>query len=211
MTVTNAANLVFATNSSGGYNTGLRGIEAQAAANGTSSVTNTGNIGFTSSCSSNCGNLHLGINSTIASGTGANTVTNSGTIVIFGDTSGFNDSFAIFLNRGAQTVTNTGNITLNGIGSVVRINNPSGAATVNFNGGTVTSDDFLVNVFSGNVGATVNFNGGTATGKLSLTSRNDTVNVNSGGTLTLANGTSDFAAGTDSLSPSIVTGLLTYW
>ena len=196
VTVSNAANLVFAEKTGGGYNAGLRGIQADAAANGTASVSNTGNISFAATCTTNCDSVHVGIFSQVASGTGANTVTNSGTITMRPNATTNTSSIGFYLNRGTQTVTNTGNINVDSF--AVWLNNPTGASVVNFNGGTVTADTLLNANGSQNV--TVTVAGGTATGRLNLAGGDDTVTVNSGGALVLGNGTSDFGGGTDSIT-----------
>ena len=189
VTVTNAASLVLVS----GGNT-RRGIRAEASS-GTASVTNSGAIGF--SCTSNCGTGHSAIYSRVASGTGANTVTNSGTLNM--KTTAGTSSRGVIFDGGTPTFINTGNITAD-THAVLLTSGVNGAATINFNGGTVTVDSMLVFSSSPNQSVTVNVGGGTATGRFSLTNEDDTVNVNNGGTLVLANGASVFGGGTDTLT-----------
>ena len=189
VTVTNAASLVLVS----GGNT-RRGIRAEASS-GTASVTNSGAIGL--SCTSNCGTGHSAIYSRVASGTGANTVTNSGTLNM--KTTAGTSSRGVIFDGGTPTFINTGNITAD-THAVLLTSGVNGAATINFNGGTVTVDSMLVFSSSPNQSVTVNVGGGTATGRFSLTNEDDTVNVNNGGTLVLANGASVFGGGTDTLT-----------
>ena len=198
VTVTNAANLVFAAKSTG-YEDELYGIEAASAGSGnTTTITNSGRIGFASTCSTNCGTDHVGIFSDVATGSGANSVTNSGTINVRTTASTHTDSTAIYMDGGTPTVTNTGTIMADG--AAVYLRSLAGNPTINFNSGTVSSRDYLVEVASGNNrNTTVNVNGGTATGRLGFQGGADTVNVNNNGTLNLVGG-SNFGGGNDNLN-----------
>ena len=201
VTVTNAAPLSFSEKSGGGYNIGLQGIRAEAAS-GTVTVTNSGNIGFTASCSvgnnDNCGLTHIGIYSELTSGAGTNTVTNSGTINMRPEANVSTANVGIRMVGGTQTVTNTGNITMDGSGAAVSLGTLAGAATVNFNGGTVTTGGNLVTSGTTTNAVTVNMNRGTATGTVNLSNGADRVNVN-GGTLT---GTLSLGGGDDTVTVS---------
>ena len=201
LTVMSAAPLSFSEKSGGGYNIGLRGIEA-IAASGTATVTNSGNIGFIASCSAgnnnNCGATHIGIYSELTSGAGTNTVTNSGTINMRPEANANLANVGIQMVGGTQTVTNTGNITMDGSGAAVSLGTLAGAATVNFNGGTVTTGGNLVTSDTTTNAVTVNVNRGTATGTINLSNGADRVNV-SGGTLT---GTVTLGGGNDGVTVS---------
>ena len=136
VTVTNAANLVFAAKSTG-YEDELYGIEAASAGSGnTTTITNSGRIGFASTCSTNCGTDHVGIFSDVATGSGANSVTNSGTINVRTTASTHTDSTAIYMDGGTPTVTNTGTIMADG--AAVYLRSLAGNPTINFNSGTVS-------------------------------------------------------------------------
>ena len=197
VTVTNAANLVFA--QSGNVYNSLIGITAQSAGTGNVSVTNNSGarIGFASDCSSNCGSAHRGI-AVIHDGSGTVSVSNAGTIRVLGSGSGDAGILvAAGTETGAVTITNTGTINTSS-GDAISLSGGASndTATINLSGTVTAGDELVSSTFAGAV--TTNITGGTVTGTVTLGGGNDRVNV-SGGTLT---GTLSLGGGNDSVTVS---------
>ena len=107
----------------------------------------------------------------------------------------------IFVNHGGSgtvSISNSGNINV-GSGAAIALTGGSSttAATISLTSGTVTASEIINSSFAGNI--TMTISGGSASGRITLGGGSDSVTV-SGGTLTLANGTSAFGGGTDSLT-----------
>ena len=195
VTLHNAGDLIFDGVKSDSAN--FYGVYATSASDGNITITNSGTVGFANACTANCGTAHYGLIANHA-GTGTVNVTNSGTIRVSASTANSYGIIVFGPSTGAGsatdtiTITNTGVIEGdNSVATYLLEGESNDRAIINLNGGRVDSSTIVHSRhFRGRVN--LNVTGGVNSGSIDFGSGNDTITV-SGGTLQI---TDHLTAGT---------------